>query len=102
MDTEDIPPTTLKPVPLTVACEIVSAEVPVLLKVSVCEPVDPVATFPKLRLLALAESVPVELEEEFEVESAGLVAPVKPTQPEMDSTATSANSSANSPSGARR
>jgi hypothetical protein len=35
METEDIPLTTLKPAPVTVACEIVTAAVPVLVRVKV-------------------------------------------------------------------
>jgi hypothetical protein len=102
METEDIPPTTLKPAPVTVAWEIVTAAVPVLFRVKVWGLLDPMATLPKFRLEALAESVP---EEEVEVELdfvAGVWAPVKPTQPESDSNARDERIRANRPSGARR
>ena len=102
METEDIPPTTLNPAPVTVACEIVTAAVPVLVRVKVWGLVDPVATFPKFRVVALAASVPEE-DAEFELDfAAGVPAPVKPTQPESDRTAKDARIRANRPSGARR
>jgi hypothetical protein len=102
MDTEDIPPTTVNPAPVTVAWEIVTAAAPVFVRVKVWGLVDPVTTFPKLRLVALAESVPeVGLEVEFDF-VAGVPAPVKPTQPASDSAARDARIRVNVPSGARR
>jgi hypothetical protein len=102
METEDIPPTTLKPAPVTVAWEIVTAAVPVLVRVKVWGLLDPVMTFPKLRLVELAASVPeLELEDELDF-AAGVPAPVKPTQPASDSTARHARIRANMPSGTRR
>ena len=100
MATEDIPPTTLKPVPVTVACEIVTAAVPLLVRVKVCGLVDPSATFPKLRVVALATSVPEEGEPEPDF-AAGVPAPVKPTQPASDISARHEKISAKRPSGAR-
>lgn len=103
METEDIPPTTLNPAPVTVACEIVTAAVPVLVRVKVWGLLDPAATFPKFRVVALGASVPEEEELEFELDfAAGVPAPVKPTQPESDRAARDARSRANGPSGARR
>jgi hypothetical protein len=55
-----IPPTTVKPVPVIVPWEIVTAAVPVFVRVSDCEVLDPVATLPKLKLVAFAASDPVE------------------------------------------
>lgn len=86
MATEDIPPTMVKPAPVMVACEIVTAAVPLLVRVKVFGLVDPSATFPKLRLVALAASVPVEVEGDPDF-PAGVPAPVKPTQPASDSNA---------------
>ena len=103
MDTEDIPPATLKPAPVTVAWEIVTAAVPLLVRVNVWGLLDPATTFPKFRLVALAASVPEELELEFEPDFApGAPAPVKPTQPASERTARDARISANKPTGARR
>lgn len=81
METEDIPPTTLKPAPETVAWEIMTAAVPVFVRVNVCELLEPAATFPKLMLVALAASVPEDVLLGF-VFAAGVPALVKPTQPE--------------------
>jgi len=93
----------LKPVPVTVACEIVTAAVPVLVRVKVWGLLDPAATFPKFRVVALAASVPEEEVLEFELDfAAGVPAPVNPTQPESDRAARDARSRANRPSGARR
>ena len=100
METEAIPPTTLKPAPVTVAWEIVITVVPVLLRVKVWGLFDPRATLPKLRLVALAASVP-KLEPELDF-PAGVPAPVKPTQPASDRAARDARIRANMPSGARR
>jgi hypothetical protein len=101
MDTEDIPPAMLKPVPVMVAWEIVTAAVPVFARVNVCGLLDPTATFPKFSLVAFAESVPeaAGLEPDF---FAGVPAPVNPTQPESDKTARDARMRAKKPSGARR
>ena len=102
MAMEDIPPTTLKPVPATVACEIVTDAVPVLESVRVCGLVDPSTTFPNVRLVLLAASVP---EEEGELELvllAGVPAPVRPTQPASDSAARVVIISAKTPSTGRR
>src|ERR1700680_4478900 len=99
MEAEDIPPTTLKPAPVTVAWEIVTAAVPVLVRVKVWGLLDPATTFPKLRLVALAASVPEELELDF---AAGFPALVKPTQPASDRTERDARIRANKPSGTRR
>jgi hypothetical protein len=78
----------------------VTIAVPVLLRVKVCGLLEPVATFPKLRLVALAASVPAaELELDFEP---GVPAPVRPTQPESDTSARHARNRENRPSGARR
>jgi hypothetical protein len=101
METEDIPPTTLKPAPVTVACEIVTAAVPVLVKVKVWGLLDPATTFPKLRLVALAASVPEGVEFELAF-AAGVPAPVNPTQPASDKTVRNARIRGNMPSGARR
>ncbi len=49
-------PLALKPVPVTLACETVAGEVPVLLRVTVCELLPFTATVPKLMLAGLAES----------------------------------------------
>jgi hypothetical protein len=101
METEDIPPTTLNPVPVTAAWEIVTVDVPVLLRVRVCGLVDPAATFPKLNAVALAISVPGDGEAEFVF--AGIVpAPVNPVHPATQSTAKQARIRANMPHGALR
>jgi hypothetical protein len=83
MEIEDIPPTTLKPAPVIVACEIVTEAVPVLVRVRAWVLLEPVFTFPKDRLVALAASDPDEavLEVLF---AAGVPAPVNPVHPEMD------------------
>ena len=80
METEDGPPTTLKPAPEIVSWEIMTAAVPVLVMVNVCELLEPVATFPKLMLVALAASMPGGVP--FEPGFAGVPALVNPTQPE--------------------
>jgi hypothetical protein len=93
MATEDIPPTTLNPVPATVACEIVTVAVPVFVRVNVWEEFEPKVTLPKVKLVALAARVPVPVVEaalEVVLLVAGVPAPVSPVQPEMDMTATSA------------
>jgi hypothetical protein len=100
METEDIAPAMLKPAPVTVAWEIVTAAVPVLVRVSVCGLLVPGATFPKFRLVALAARVPVG--DEVELDFGAVPAPVEATQPESDSTARHARISENMPSGARR
>jgi len=81
METEDIPPTTLKPAPVTVALEIVIGVVAVFVSVKVCVLFKPGATFPKVKLVALAASAPVGvLVEPF---FPGAPALVNPTQPEI-------------------
>lgn len=50
-------PVMLKPVPLTLACEIVTLAFPVLLSVIVCRLFVPSATFPKATLLGVAAKV---------------------------------------------
>src|ERR1700733_12245411 len=98
-----MPPTMLKPAPVTVAWEIVTVAVPVLVKVSVCGLVDPSTTFQKLRLVELAEKVPEEVAFEFDFEGDFCFpAPVRPTQPEIDSTARDARIKVIRPIGARR
>jgi hypothetical protein len=97
MATEDIPPTTLKPAPVTVACEIVTADVPVLVSVKVCGLVEPETTFPKVRVAELAASVPEPDDAAFDV---GEFAAVKPTQPASDITAKQVSRSVRRPSGA--
>jgi hypothetical protein len=90
-------------VPVTVAWEIVTVAVPELVRVRVWGLLDPTATFPKLRLVALAASVPEEVGFEVELDfAAGVPAPVKATQPVSDRTARNARIRANEPSGARR
>jgi len=84
MATEDMPPTTLNPAPATVACEIVTEAVPVLLSVRVCGLVEPSTTFPNVRLVLLAASVPEEEEVVDAVLLVGVPAPVRPTQPASD------------------
>lgn len=87
--------------PVTVALEIVTGAVPVLVRVNVWGLLDPIVTFPKFILVVLAASVPegVALEPDF---AAGVPAPVNPTQPASDKTARNASIRANEPSGARR
>jgi hypothetical protein len=80
METEDIPPATLKPAPLTVAWEIMTVAEPVFVRVNVCELLDPVTTLPKLKLVALAVSRLGG--EPFEPGFACVPVPVNPTQPE--------------------
>src|ERR1700722_5461791 len=101
MATDDMLPTTLKPAPVTVAEEIVIVTVPELLRVKVWGLLEPVTTFPKIRLVALAASVPAEEEFEFDFEP-GVPAPVRPTQPESDSSARHARNREKRPSDARR
>ena len=101
METEDIPPTTLNPAPVTVAWEIVTAAVPVFVRVKVWEVLEPIVTFPKLKLVALAASVPDD-DELLEVEfAAGVPAPVNPTQPERDKAVIRARKMVSKVNGAR-
>ena len=81
METEDIPPTTLKPAPVTVTLEIIIADVPLFVRVKVCKLFKPGATFPKVKLVVLAASVldGVLVEPVF----VGAPALVNPTQPEV-------------------
>jgi hypothetical protein len=101
METEDIPPTTLKPVPVTLAWEIITAAAPVLLRVNVCILLEPATTSAKFIVVAFVARVPdgLELEPDFDGADPALV---KPTQPESDRTARDAKTRANKPSGARR
>src|ERR1019366_1659142 len=84
METEDMPPVTLNCAPVMVPWEIVTAAVPLLVRVKVWEELEPRATFPKLKLVALAASVPVAAVLEF---AAGVPAPVSPMQPVRDNAA---------------
>jgi hypothetical protein len=70
-------------VPVSVACEIVTDAVPVFVRVSVWELLEPVVTFPKVRLVALAANDPEEAVVEFAL-AAGVPAPVNPVQPDID------------------
>jgi hypothetical protein len=99
METEDIPPTTLKPAPEIVAFEIVTVAVPVFVTVSVWELLEPVVTFPKVRLVALAASDPEGAVLEL---AAGVPAPVNPVQPEIVRAARRARIMASEVSGVRR
>jgi hypothetical protein len=90
----------LKPAPVTVTWEIATATVPVFVKVSVCRLLDPVATLPKLKLVALATSVPTEVVLEL-VFADGALDLVKPTQPERDNVARKARKMANNVRGVR-
>lgn len=81
MEIEDVPPTMLKPAPETVAWEIMIAAVPELVRVNVCELLEPAATLPKLMVVALAASAPEDVFVELDF-AAGVPALVKPTQPE--------------------
>jgi hypothetical protein len=77
---------------VTVAWEIVTTAVPVFVRVSVCGLLEPVATFPKLKFVALAASVAEEVVLELVFASgvlvlelvfaSGVLALVKPMQPE--------------------
>jgi hypothetical protein len=89
MEIDDIPPSTLKPAPVIVACEIVTEAVPVLVRVRAWVLLEPVVTFPKARFVALAASDPDEavLEVLF---AGGVPAPVNPVHPETDKTAKNA------------
>ena len=88
MEIEDIPPTTLKPAPVIVACEIVTAAELVFVRVRVWELLEPVLTVPKVRLVAFAASDPEDALFVFWV-AAGVPAPVRPVQPETDKAARS-------------
>jgi hypothetical protein len=57
--------------------------VPVFVRVSVWELLNPVVTFPNVRLVALAANDPEEAAVEF-VLAAGVPAAVNPVQPDMD------------------
>ena len=95
METEDIPPKTLNPVPVMVACEMVTIPEPVLLKVKVWELLLPTGTFPKLKLVELVASVPFPPDLTW-----GVPAPVNPTQPEREKAAISAVKTTIKPRGA--
>lgn len=58
IEEEGFPPITLNADPETVACEMFTAAVPVFVTLTLCVALLPTATFPKLRLLELAESIP--------------------------------------------
>ena len=76
-----------------------TATVPVFVKVSVCRLLEPVATLPKLKLVALAASVPAEaLEFVF---ADGVLELVTPAQPERDNVARKARKMANNVSAVR-
>lgn len=62
------------------------AAVPVLARVNVWEVLDPAGTFPKLILVVLAASVPVDAVSEVLL-AAGVPAPVNPVHPEIDKAA---------------
>lgn len=84
METEDMPPVTLNAEPVMDPCEIITEAVPLLVRVKVWEELEPRATFPKLKLVALAASVPDVAVLEF---AAGVPAPVSPMQPVRDNAA---------------
>jgi hypothetical protein len=86
METAPVDPERLKPGPETVAWEIVTAAAPEFVSVNVCELFEPIATFPKSTLVVFGASTPAVVE--FEPGLLGLPALVKPTQPEIDRTAT--------------
>jgi hypothetical protein len=74
-----------------------------LVSVKVCALLDPATTFPKLRLVAFAASVPNEEGFEFELDlPGGVPAPVKPTHPAIDISERHEKIKINMPSGARR
>jgi hypothetical protein len=54
-------PVTLKPAPVTVACEIVRLAPPEFCKVSVCVALLPTTTVPKMKLLGLVDNTPVTI-----------------------------------------
>src|SRR5258708_2094500 len=85
METEDIPPTTLKPAPVIVASEIVTVAVPVFVSDRVWESLEPIDTFPKARLAALPASDP-EVALTLEL-AAGAPALGSPTQLDSDEVA---------------
>ena len=55
---EGFPPTTVKPAPVKVAPEIVTAPKPVLVTVKLCVAVFPTAMLPKPTLVTLGERIP--------------------------------------------
>src|ERR1035441_1026976 len=99
METEDMLPARLNSEPVTVACEMVTAAVPLLVRVKVCEELDPRVTFPKLTLVALAASALDAVELFF---AAGVPAAVSPTQPETDNAAIKATKMVRSVDGVGR
>jgi hypothetical protein len=101
MEAAGIPPTTPKPAPVKVACEMVTVAVPVFVRVRVWGLLDPITTFPKFKLVALAASVPEDGDGEVDF-AAGVPAPVAPTQPASEATARHARIRAKMPSGTRR
>jgi hypothetical protein len=88
METAAVDPERLKPGPETVVWEIVTAAAPEFVSVNICELFEPIATFPKSTLVVFGASTPAVVEFEFEPGLLGLPALVKPTQPEIDRTAT--------------
>jgi hypothetical protein len=58
IEPDGLPPTIVNAAPKIVAVEMLTAAVPVLLKLTVCVPTLPTATLPKLRLVVTVESVP--------------------------------------------
>jgi hypothetical protein len=88
-------------VPEIVACEIVTEAVPVFVRVSVWELLEPVVTFPKARLVALAANDPEEVAVEFALLAAEVPALVKPVQPEIDRTAKTTTITASGVDGVR-
>ena len=59
IDPDGLLPTTENPVPEIVACEILTASVPVFVKLRFCVEVLPTTTLPKARLAELGAIVPV-------------------------------------------
>jgi hypothetical protein len=58
-DAEGLPPVTLKPAPVTVACETFTVAVPVFVIVTVWVALPPTATLPNVTLVEPAESTPL-------------------------------------------
>jgi hypothetical protein len=72
----------LKPVPATVASEILTDAVPVFVRVNVCKLFEPMGTIPKLKAVVLGARTPgVAL---LEAGFVGDPALVNPTHPEID------------------
>jgi hypothetical protein len=58
-EADGLPPVTLKPEPVTVACEMFTVAVPVFVTVTVCVALPPTATLPNVTLVDPAESTPL-------------------------------------------